>query len=129
MERGERVAAARRQRHRKAARGESVSMTSRAPLSLSHSNQPRVRMDSRAESIVVPSNPVAVRRSVTECVAEHGSISYLESPMPPNAKALAAPLVAWRGQLAAALIPYQLMRERPPARCGKNMPKTEAAAL
>jgi len=92
MERGERVAAARRQRHRKAARGESVSMTSRAPLSLSHSNQPRVRMDSRAESIVVPSNPVAVRRSVTECVAEHGSISYLESPMPPNAKALAAPL-------------------------------------
>ena len=56
--------------------------------------------DSRTRPI-----PVAIKRFVTVCVAEHGSISYLESPMPPNAKALAAPLGACEGGLASAHTP------------------------
>jgi len=60
MECSERVVAARRRKHRKAVRGESVSTTDRAQLHVGYAKQPRVRMDSRAEPIVAPFNPVAV---------------------------------------------------------------------
>ena len=48
---------------------------------------------------------VAIGQSVTVCAAEHRSISYLESTMPPNAKALAAPLGTCEAGLASAHTP------------------------
>ena len=51
---------------------------------------------------------MAIKRFVTVCVAEHGSVSYLGSSMPPNAKALAAPLAGVeRGTSGDTHAPYQ----------------------
>jgi hypothetical protein len=51
---------------------------------------------------------VAIKRLVTVCVAEHGSLSYMDGPMPPNAKALAAPLAGVeRGTRGDTHAPYQ----------------------
>ena len=65
--------------------------------------------DSRTRPI-----PVAIKRFVTVCVAEHGSISYLESPMPPNAELSAAPLAGViEGNSRRAVHPYQANCVRP----------------
>jgi len=105
MERGARVAAARRRRHRNTVRGESVSTTGRAPAllePLQAASCPYGLASGTHSGALQPGGCWMIRYRMR---GEHDSFSYREGLMPPNAKALAAPLVACEAELASAHTP------------------------